>query len=230
MNVKQYGINYEGNDYVVGDIHGCFNLLQDELDRIGFNEEKDRLFFVGDLVDRGPDNTKVLQWLNKLWFKGARGNHEQMAIDFVNGYGMDKFTYAYNGGQWFIDLPATAQRDIAATFQDLPFMIEVKTENHNVGIIHAEVPGGDWAKAWVAVQNIDSKNQYDPHANVALWSRDKINYKDPSFVTGIDHVFVGHTPLKAPVLLGNVNYIDTGAVFAGKGRFTIVNLKTLEQV
>lgn len=37
--------------------------------------------------------------------------------------------------------------------------------------------------------------------------------RDESGVSGVDRVFVGHTPSKATVRLGNVFYIDTGAVF-----------------
>jgi serine/threonine protein phosphatase 1 len=36
---------------------------------------------------------------------------------------------------------------------------------------------------------------------------------DADCVTGIDYVVVGHTPLKKPIRLGNVFYIDTGACF-----------------
>ena len=48
--------------YVVGDIQGCFGPFQCLLDQVEFNPNKDRLWSVGDLVNRGPDNLKTLRW------------------------------------------------------------------------------------------------------------------------------------------------------------------------
>ena len=48
--------------YVVGDIQGCFEPFQHLLDKVQFNLDQDRLWSVGDLVNRGPDNLKTLRW------------------------------------------------------------------------------------------------------------------------------------------------------------------------
>ena len=48
--------------YVVGDIQGCFDPFQHLLKKIDFNPDKDRLWSVGDLVNRGPDNLRTLRW------------------------------------------------------------------------------------------------------------------------------------------------------------------------
>lgn len=50
-------------DYVIGDIQGCYEPLMRLLDKINYNSATDRLFFVGDLVNRGPDSLKVLHFL-----------------------------------------------------------------------------------------------------------------------------------------------------------------------
>ena len=75
--------NQAGNDYVVGDIHGMYILLIESLNEIGFNFTSDRLFTVGDLIDRGPDSVKCLELCYEPWFYSVRGNHEQMAFDAV---------------------------------------------------------------------------------------------------------------------------------------------------
>ena len=103
--VKHFEKNAVGNDYVVGDIHGEFHLLQSKLDELQFNPEVDRLFSVGDLVDRGTESEKCLEWLNKPWFHSVRANHEQMIID---AYREEDDRYAVhsfqNGGAWFFAL------------------------------------------------------------------------------------------------------------------------------
>ena len=57
--------NVSGRDFAVGDVHGHFSRLRQSLDRLGFDPALDRLFSVGDLVDRGPENEQVLDWLRQ---------------------------------------------------------------------------------------------------------------------------------------------------------------------
>ena len=48
--------------YIVGDIQGCFEPFQHLLKQVKFNPDKDRLWSVGDLINRGPDNLATLRW------------------------------------------------------------------------------------------------------------------------------------------------------------------------
>jgi len=52
--------------YAIGDIQGCFKPLRQLLEQVRFNPEKDVLWCVGDLVNRGPDSLKVLRYLRSL--------------------------------------------------------------------------------------------------------------------------------------------------------------------
>jgi len=47
--------------YVVGDIQGCYAEFRQLLEVIAFDPERDRLWLVGDLVNRGPDSLSVLR-------------------------------------------------------------------------------------------------------------------------------------------------------------------------
>lgn len=76
----KYEKNLIGKDYVVGDIHGSFSALEKLLFKIGFDKKKDRLFSVGDLVDRGNESYKSLEYLSYPWFYAISGNHEQIII------------------------------------------------------------------------------------------------------------------------------------------------------
>jgi bis(5'-nucleosyl)-tetraphosphatase (symmetrical) len=64
--------------FVIGDVHGCFDTLQALLGRVRFDRRADRLWLVGDLVNRGPKSLAVLRWAAEL---GDRltvvlGNHD----------------------------------------------------------------------------------------------------------------------------------------------------------
>ncbi|MGE8386251.1 MAG: metallophosphoesterase, partial [Pseudomonas putida] len=52
--------------YAVGDLQGCLQPLKCLLDRVGFNPAVDRLWLVGDLVNRGPESLETLRFLYSI--------------------------------------------------------------------------------------------------------------------------------------------------------------------
>jgi hypothetical protein len=64
--------------FTVGDIHGCFTELLSIYNQL----DNDTLFFsVGDLIDRGPDSIKVLDFFISNNLHAVRGNHEDMLLE-----------------------------------------------------------------------------------------------------------------------------------------------------
>jgi len=217
--IQHFGLNIRGRDFAVGDIHGHFTLLQETLTRAGFNPAQDRLFSVGDLVDRGPESLHALQWLQQPWFHAVRGNHE----DYVYRYRtVDRENWVRNGGSWFLALPPEQQAEVATDLAQLPFAIEVETPAGLVGIVHADVPDSSW-------NNLPNRLKHPSGRALCLWSRTRIRSEDTSGVAGIRAVVVGHEPLPQARCLGNVYHIDTKGWEPGSGGyFTLLDLHTLQ--
>lgn len=64
--------------YAIGDVHGCYETLQRLLHRVQFDARQDRLWLVGDLVNRGPRSLDVLRWAVNMDGKmvAVLGNHD----------------------------------------------------------------------------------------------------------------------------------------------------------
>ena len=72
-------------DYAIGDIQGCYDGLMALLDKIDFDDKLDRLWFVGDLVNRGPSSLAVLKFLKNIPLKPyiTLGNHDLHLIRLI---------------------------------------------------------------------------------------------------------------------------------------------------
>jgi len=90
-------------DYVVGDIHGCTDELIYLMEGLPL-EPSDRIVFLGDYVDRGPDSKGVVSYLIEAQRKGMpemiflKGNHEDMFLSYLGLPGRYGDMFLFNGG------------------------------------------------------------------------------------------------------------------------------------
>ncbi len=227
--VQRYERNPRGRDFVVGDIHGCFDQLRQALDAVEFVRETDRLFSVGDLIDRGPRSTETLQWLARPWFHACVGNHEHMALRSPYDYSAMLNWVRVNGGEWWVELETEARMEYLSAFQQLPVAMEVETRHGRVGIVHADVPEN---LTWQAF--LDALEAGDHAAReTAVWSRRRADGLVSGPVEGIDRLVCGHTitPDRRIRTAVNVWFIDTGAYLSGGrgGHLTLLALDSLFQ-
>ena len=74
-------------NYAIGDIQGCYQELTLLLDKINFNTSKDKLWLCGDLVNRGPDSLKCIEFLYSIRENCfiTLGNHDLHLIALAEG-------------------------------------------------------------------------------------------------------------------------------------------------
>lgn len=245
---RHFRANLAGRDFVVGDLHGCRELLLALLKHVGFDTRVDRLFSVGDLVDRGPDSLGCLRLLDDACFHAVRGNHEQMMIDWLASQDDGGHWFA-NGGNWVLahwkDDAARAEieafgRRLAA----LPLMATVALPDGNrFHVVHAEFPAGavrseaDLADPARVGRLLDATTRWGDRA--VLWGRDllepaafealdaatlaRLRSRSDAISTGAEdgpraRLYCGHTVLRCPLRIGPLTGLDTGAFLVRRGR------------
>ncbi|TJX14584.1 serine/threonine protein phosphatase [Tissierella creatinini] len=192
--------------FVIGDIHGCYEDLQELLGKIKPDLRKDKIIFLGDYIDRGKDSYSVIKLLKGLQEKHGknhivllRGNHEQMAIDNIEG----GYYRSFNGFDTTVrDFKRNNESiaDYLDFFQSLPLY----HEDEDFIYVHGGIKPG---------VSIDQQSESD-----LLWIREEFYDSKTSFEKP---VIFGHTPTHhltgawVPFIKEDRVGIDTGCVYGG---------------
>ena len=216
--------NLHGRDFVVGDLHGQYSVLRSLLEQADFQSDIDRLFLVGDLIDRGPENEKCLQLLLEPNVKAVQGNHElmfyQAATNSSPWMTLKDYWHEDNGGGWTRDWFERKAPELtfwAHQVSRLPYVIHVEAGRRApFWMVHAELwsPYCDITETNVQ-RVVETLN--DEQERVFQWSRQlarehvigrRMQLPGP--------VYCGHTPVPTPGVeqYGHVN-LDAGAGAGG---------------
>lgn len=223
--VKYFEPNLLGKDYVCGDMHGCLSMFNQKLFDISFDKEKDRMFCVGDLIDRGPDSLGCLKLIEEDWFFCCRGNHEDLMLgSYSPGSQLEQcnpIVWFRNGGEW--SLSTQIAPTLITKVLELPLVIVVKkADGSRINIVHAEFDDN-------TTDAMIDAGQLGNHVEL-IWRRNRCygigDYGNHEYCLAMDKnlskTYVGHTPCPVGSILGQYNFIDQGA---GKGgTLTVVPL------
>lgn len=214
--VQHHAANAAGRDFVIGDLHGCVDALRYLLYKVGFDAARDRLFSVGDLVDRGDQCAQALALLDKPWFYAVLGNHEDALCAVAEGR-LARFRWYGIGGGWAQGLPDETLAAHARRLRELPLVRVVGEGATRFNVLHAEFFGDD--------AELDA-GQFDAEVRERLlWGRELAfnAAKLPQYA--LSPTYCGHTPVRELRQIGAQTFIDTGA-FIPEGRLTMVEALT----
>ena len=220
--------------FAIGDIHGCLKTLRTLIENEIHLLKDDKVFFIGDFIDRGPDSKGVLDYTASLIRDGyniqsVKGNHEEMLLESLID---ERFLagWLYNGAEATLNsfgidpglfVTTDSVKKIHQKYIDqlekLPYYIELQ----DFIIVHAGF-------------NYYMQNPYDD--NMAMvWSRDMQFDAEKSAGRSVIH---GHTPVSLETIKKQVSNPDPGLInidggcvytnYPDLGKLVALNLDTRE--
>ena len=207
---------------IVGDVHGCLAELQELVGKLGYEGDESwshptgrKLFFVGDLVDRGPDSTRVLRRVMKTVQEGnafcVPGNHDV------------KLAKALSGSK--VNLSHGLEQTMAQLAEETPeFRLEVAQFIDSL-VSHALLDGGNLCVAHAGLREEMQGRGSKVVREFALYGETTgeidefglpVRYQWAKEYRGKALVVFGHTPVPSAEFFNNTIDLDTGCCFGGK--------------
>jgi serine/threonine protein phosphatase 1 len=197
---------------IIGDVHGHYNGLMALLEAIAPGSD-DRVYFLGDLIDRGPQSAQVVDFVLHSPYQCLLGNHELMLLDVLSGRASNQVRQAwlYSGGYETL----TSYQTVSIPHDHIDWMQSLPTYL-------------DLGDVWLAHAGVDPKlTLAEQTADQLCWVRHEFHgTKQPYFPDKL--IIVGHTitftlpgvkPGKLAQGQGWID-IDTGAYHPKSGWLT----------
>ena len=174
--------------YVIGDIHARPTLLEQLLKNVPWDPKHDKIVFLGDLIDRGPDARGVVDLVLGLMEDNPeivtlRGNHEQMLLDCLD-YGDLQWLIPENGG-------LSTLQAYGLDLAELNDVSDIKLPDDHVEFLRGLPVFHEDANAiYVHAGLIPGEHPSISDSDVLIWARDM------DFFKGYEGklCFFGHTP------------------------------------
>lgn len=203
---------------VIGDVHGHYEGLMTLLEAIAPASD-DQVYFLGDLIDRGPNSSQVINFVKQNNYPCLLGNHEQMLLDILTNDSVSTpamQAWLHSGGQATI-----------ASYEQAPIPQE------HIDWLKALPTYIDLGEIWLTHAGVDPSMPLSAQtAEQFCWIRDEFHsmkkpyFPDKLIIVGhtITFTFPGVTPGKLAQGKGWLG-IDTGAYHPRSGWLTGLDTK-----
>jgi len=195
--------SHNGRIIIIGDVHGCYAELAQLLREVHVVAGRDRVIFLGDLINKGPDSARVWDLFRSVRGESIMGNHEWSMLQLLDGNGNRHAKYKERLEHHFGKaLPAFVR-----SVRKWPFWIDVG----DYMLVHAGlVPG-------------KHPSQTDPWilTTIRTWDgigKDLLHPRNPPWFDlyeGEQTVVFGHWAALGGLQRSRVIGLDTGCVYGG---------------
>lgn len=190
---------------IIGDVHGCLSELKELLEKLNYQQGSDRLIFVGDVVNKGPDSLGVLKRIQSLSAEVVLGNHELGFLNYLTG---NDFGAGRSATFKRLEVELGREKSVWAQWMsELPLYIEEK----DFIVVHGGIVPGlrlseTPAKLLTRIRSWDGKGENINSPDDPAWY---------DFYKGEKLVVFGHWAAKGLVVRDNVIGLDSGCVWGG---------------
>ena len=223
---------------IVGDVHGCFDELEELLDKCGCERPNVTTVFVGDLINKGPKNAEVVKRVRAMGAQSVRGNHEEVCLRSWQNYveGREPLSHKFH---WMHELDS---QDLEWLF-DLPFSLTIPSASAIV--VHAGlVPGVPLTQqpqfAMLHIRDVGLCCDDTTGSSEWRWYKKAAEGTVPwaGEWKGPEHIYFGHDAVRCLQQYPHATGLDTGCVYGGKltavfpldrGRIEQVDAHTVHQ-
>ncbi|AAK80731.1 serine/threonine protein phosphatase 1 [Clostridium acetobutylicum] len=215
--------------YVVSDLHGCYNKFTELLRLVRFSD-KDELYIIGDIFDRGPEPLKILDYIyeNKNVYL-IKGNHEYMYQKYYEDKNPD--LWFLNGGKvTFNEIIKRGKSFNDKLYEYIKSLPIYKVVDNNI-LVHAQLH----FPPFYSELSIKEILRFQLEETV-LWSRHNIGKEKK--IKGYN-IICGHTPVQSIknttevkiLRRKNTFYIDCGCVYGDKagGKLAMLRLEDFKE-
>ncbi|XP_039253768.2 bis(5'-nucleosyl)-tetraphosphatase PrpE [asymmetrical]-like [Styela clava] len=223
-------LDFKGRDlFIVGDVHGCFDEAMELIDIVKKkNNKKFVTIFVGDMVNKGPKNIEMLDFIMKNKdIHCIRGNHEQAVLRSALKYRSGE---KESNPKWANSWAKHLSNGQFEFLRNLPYTISIPILNIIIvhGGLHPHYPLNlqdehnmlhmrslSWVKDDFHGQKLVATSRHEGTLWAQCWQ-------------GTEHVYFGHDAVKKLQIESNCTGLDTGCLYGGK--LTGVLLKIPENI
>jgi diadenosine tetraphosphatase ApaH/serine/threonine PP2A family protein phosphatase len=196
-----------GRSIFIGDVHGCARELALLLERVGPGEG-DSVYFVGDLIARGPDSAGVIRLFRETNARGVVGNHELRLLDVRRALAAGEPGVRVGKRQEAL-LRELGDEDFA-TLESLPLSLDVP--EHSIRVVHAGVlPGKAFAEQdpWTLahIRSVTKAGLASAEFGASSWAA---AYDEEP------HIVFGHDARRGLQMHAHATGLDTACVYGGE--------------
>jgi len=199
----------QGKIFAIGDIHGCYHKLRELMARLPYTPGRDRLVFLGDYINRGPDSAKTLDYLCRLRKENPdmialMGNHEYLLLEYHQSN--DPVLLPYLRGMGIDATVSSYKQSGGFNLQPLSFL-----PREHLGFLVSLLP------YWQTPEYIFVHAGLEPDIPIEENDLPILCQARDTFITSKHDfgkkVIFSHTPFELPLVTPNKICIDTGAVY-----------------